>query len=152
MEVEVTYEDFLKYYPSLKTDFTKLLPKNALPELKYTYRPPFLILHDDIVDSSLIYSNTLIDMYEMLQNEDPKFRNSSFYQMQTSFYVTKFDENYIEMKDGSDRGFIFLGPFEPKKIIPSCAIGDFNKKKLLYGKYLLALREEIKDFQQKQNK
>lgn len=53
------------------------------------------------------------------------------------------------MKDGADRGFIFLGPFEAKKIIPAAAIGDFNRKKLLYGKYLISLREEIKDFQSK---
>jgi hypothetical protein len=27
MELEITYEDFLKYYPPIKTDFTKFIPK-----------------------------------------------------------------------------------------------------------------------------
>lgn len=27
MEVEVSYEELLKYYPPLKTDFTRFLPK-----------------------------------------------------------------------------------------------------------------------------
>jgi hypothetical protein len=30
------------------------------------------------------------------------------------------------MKDGFDRGFIFLGPFEPKKLIIGAAIGNFS--------------------------